>query len=108
MNHAGYSNHSSVSEIRYSQPVFKKTDNDIEFNVESLWTPVIDAGNPAYQSMFKPFSLEQFDMGLIDDSSIEGGGSDPNVLRMPMMPTRKLIRQNTRKVWKTFKVESIY
>lgn len=91
MTHAGYSNHSSISEIRYEQPIFQKTDNDIEFNVESLWTPLIGADNPAYQSMFKPFSLDQYlyprppiDLGLIDDSSIEGYGSDPNVLRMPI------------------------
>jgi len=86
MTLGGYSDHTKVSSIRYEQPVLS-AENPIEFSPKGLWTPTIDADNIAYQSMFKPFNLNQYlyprppiDMGLTEP--IHGGV--PNVLRMPL------------------------
>lgn len=81
-----YSDHDKVSAIRYT-PTTLSIDG-FSFDPKGLWTPIIDADNPAYQSMFKPFNLKQYlyvrppiDMGLMEDipSNIV-----PNVLRMPI------------------------
>lgn len=81
-----YSEHSKVSEIRYTQPTLN-TSSGITYTPQGLWTPIIDADNIAYHSLFKEFNLNQYlyprppiDMGLmiIDKKDI------PNVLRMPI------------------------
>jgi len=86
MTLGGYSDHATVSAIRYEQPKLS-AENPIEFNPKGLWTPTIDSDNIAYQSLFKPFNLNQYlyprppiDMGLT--APIHGGC--PNVLRMPL------------------------
>lgn len=86
MNLGGYNDHAKVSEIRYHQPSLS-TENPITFEPKGLWTPVIDADNIAYQSLFKPFNINQYlyprppiDLGLVDIGSI----SLVNVLRMPL------------------------
>lgn len=91
MNHAGYSDHAKISEIRYAQPTISK-DNPINYEAQGLWTPTIDSENIAYQSLFKPFSLNQYlyprppiDMGNVEDKlGEEVCKSIPNVLRMPL------------------------
>lgn len=82
----GYEDHAKVSQIRYSQPSLSE-DDGIEFEPKGLWTPVIDADNIAYQSLFKPFNLNQYiyprppiDMGLVETYGV----SLANVLRMPL------------------------
>ncbi len=88
---AGYNDHSSVSEIRYNSPKLS-LGGSISFNPEGLWTPIVDEENIAYNSLFKPFSVNQYlyprlpiDLGLIDDASIDLDDSDPiNVLRLPL------------------------
>lgn len=87
-NHAGYSNHATVSQIRYNAPLLSKS-NPIEFKPEALWTPKIDPDNIAYYTLFKPFNLSNFlsprlpiDMGKMDVSSMVNNGI--NVLRMPL------------------------
>jgi len=84
----GYDDHAKVREIRYSQPELSK-ENPILFTPKGLWTPIIDAENIAYNSLFKPFSLGQFlyprppiDMGLAEFEEWDEGS--PNVLRMPL------------------------
>jgi hypothetical protein len=86
MSLAGYDDHAKVSAIRYEQPALSPED-PIEFEPKGLWTPTIDPDNIAYQSLFKPFNLNQYlytrppiDMGLTPP--IHGGC--PNVLRMPL------------------------
>lgn len=87
----GYKDHAAVSQIRYSQPLLSK-ENGIEFKTNGLWTPVIDADNIAYHSMFKPFNINQYiyprppiDMGLVMDAGIDLNPMEPiNVLRMPV------------------------
>ncbi len=86
MSLAGYSDHAKVSSIRYEQPKLSAED-PIEFYPKGLWTPTIDPDNIAYNSLFKPFNLNQYlyprppiDMGLTPP--IHGGC--PNVLRMPL------------------------
>lgn len=88
MNLGGYSDHEKVSGIRYDQPIINK-ENPIEFEPQGLWTPKIDPENISYQSMFKPFSVNQYlyprppiDMGWIDDVPLNDVAS--NVLRMPL------------------------
>ena len=89
MSLAGYSDHTKVSAIRYEQPKLSKR-NPIDFQVKGLWTPKVDADNPAYVSMFQPFNLSQFlyprppiDLGLWDDWA-KINGNVINVLRMPI------------------------
>lgn len=62
-------------------------ESSIEFTPKGLWTPIVDSDNIAYNSLFKPFNLNQYiyprppiDLGLIDDYSV----SQVNVLRMPL------------------------
>lgn len=81
----GYQDHAAVSDIRYSQPKLSK-ENPILFEPKGLWTPTIDSDNIAYQSMWKPFNLNQYlyprpplDMGLVDIPECP-----VNVLRMPL------------------------
>lgn len=85
MNPLGYSEHDKISAIRYSQPELSTAD-PIRFQPKGLWTPTIDAENIAYQSMWKPFSLNQYlyprppiDMGFMDAPACP-----VNVLRMPL------------------------
>lgn len=84
---AGYTDHAKVSEIRYNRPMLSK-EHSISYRPQGLWTPKIDEENIAYQSMFKPFSLNQYlytrppiDMGLLDEDMIN---CPVNVLRMPL------------------------
>jgi hypothetical protein len=84
-----YADHAKVSAIRYENPVLNGR-NPIVFNPTGLWTPKIDADNPAYASMFQPFNLSQYlyprppiDMGLWDWTNAAKGGII-NVLRMPI------------------------
>lgn len=81
----GYLDHAKVSGIRYTQPTLDK-DKAITFVPQGLWTPTIDADNIAYNSLFKPFNLNQYlyprppiDMGLLEHRQAE-----VNVLRMPL------------------------
>ncbi len=81
----GYQEHATVSQIRYSNPELSK-ENPILFEPKGLWTPTIDSDNIAYQSMWKPFNLNQYiysrppiDMGLMDIPECP-----VNVLRMPL------------------------
>lgn len=81
-----YSEHASVSEIRYTQPQLSSKDPEY-FIPEKVFHPIIDAENPAYNSLFQPFSLGQYlyprppiDMGLVDNEPDEC----PNVLRLPL------------------------
>ena len=81
----GYADHAKISAIRYTQPKLDRR-NPIEFEAKGLWTPMIDADNIAYQSLFKPFNLNQYlyprppvDMGFVEPVS-----SKINVLRMPL------------------------
>jgi hypothetical protein len=85
---SGYSSHSEVSAIRYSQPTLS-TDNYISYKPECLWTPKIDADNIAYFTLFQPFNINHFlsprlpiDMGLVDTR--EWKNCKTNVLRMPI------------------------
>ena len=80
-----YKDHAKVSSIRYAQPEI--SSDGTFFNPQGHWTPKIDAENPAYDSMSKPFSLSQFiyvrppiDIGLLTDKPDCG----INVLRMPI------------------------
>lgn len=82
---SNYSDHSTVSQIRYSAP---NLTEGITYNPQGLWTPKIDAENIAYHSLNKPFSLSQYlyprppiDMGLIERDEYN---CDVNVLRMPL------------------------
>lgn len=86
--HAGYQDHTSVSAIRYEQP--KLSGEYLNYQPEGLWTPIIDADNIAYHTMFKPFNLSNFiycrppiDMGLFDVEPLLKTKS-VNVLRMPL------------------------
>ena len=88
MTTGGYSDHTKISEIRYEKPKLS-TDEPIICTPRGLWTPTVDADNIAYQSLFKPFNLNQYiyprppiDMGLVDRDMVLGGF--PNVLRMPL------------------------
>ncbi len=81
----GYKNHAKVSAIRYMQPKLDRR-NPIVFTPQGLWTPTIDADNIMYQSLFKPFNLNQYlyprppvDMGLVDVPQ-----DCVNVLRLPL------------------------
>lgn len=83
---SGYSDHSTVSQIRYSQPDI--SNHGIDYIPCGLWTPKIDSKNIAYHSLFETFDIEQYlyprppiDMGLIEDSEY---ACDLNVLRMPL------------------------
>ena len=90
MTLANYSEHDKVSAIRYEQPHLSSIlEESTVFNAKGLWTPTVDAENIAYQSMFKPFSLNQYlyprppiDLGLIEGLCYFDVG--PNVLRMPL------------------------
>jgi hypothetical protein len=80
-----YSDHSTVSQIRYSEPTLS---TGITYQPQGLWTPKIDAENIAYDSLNKPFSLAQYlyprppiDMGLVEQDEYK---CSTNVLRMPL------------------------
>jgi hypothetical protein len=81
-----YYERAAVSAIRYELPKLS-AENYITFRPDGLWTPIIDADNIVYNSLFKPFNINQYlyprppiDMGLVP--SIHG--TPPNVLRMPL------------------------
>lgn len=83
---SGYVDHSTISQIRYSQPTI--SNQGIEYIAQGLWTPKINARNITYHSLFQPFDLEQYlyprlpiDMGLMEENEYQ---CDINVLRMPL------------------------
>lgn len=85
-SNVGYTNLSTVSQIRYSTPSF--SGNGITYTPTALWTPKIDAKNIAYHSLFEPFDVEQYlyprlpiDMGLVETEDYK---CNMNVLRMPI------------------------
>ena len=89
MSIGSYNDHAKVSEIRYAQPKLSKR-NPIEFQAKGLWTPKVDADNPAYISLTQPFNLNQFlyprppiDLGLYNWTEPAKRGI-LNVLRMPI------------------------
>lgn len=84
---SGYTDHTAVSEIRYSHP--KMSDVGETFKPQGLWTPKIDPKNIAYHSLFETFDLEQYlyprppiDMGLVEPEEVLC--CSPNALRMPL------------------------
>src|ERR1700722_12924429 len=86
MTFGGYEEHAKISGIRYENPDLS-INNAIVFSPQEFWTPIIDSDNIAYQSMFKPFNVNQYlyprppiDMGYMD-TKFE---CSYNVLRMPL------------------------